>query len=199
MDHKLWVLQTTLQPLVSWRHDSMEVVVLCCNLLKLVMEKHTSEVALARQLVFLLCRIAFRHQVRGIKARADLLDPEMLRKLTAFVGDGNVEFINDLMTAFTSISWDEHKQGHIIWTVIDIPSTLLSPTSQSALQCRTPLLNTRRGRKSVSEKIFSRFFEERNRPKECVWSDKSLFPTLSRVSPLFRPKKIQYTSKSAKD
>ena len=133
MDHKLWVLQTTLQPLVSWRHDSMEVVVLCCNLLKLVMEKHTSEVALARQLVFLLCRIAFRHQVRGIKARADLLDPEMLRKLTAFVGDGNVEFINDLTTAFTSISWDEHKQGHIIWTVIDIPSTLLSPTSQSAL------------------------------------------------------------------
>ena len=111
----------------------MEVVVLCCNLLKLVMEKHTSEVALARQLVFLLCRIAFRHQVRGIKARADLLDPEMLRKLTVFVGDGNVEFINDLTTAFTSISWDEHKQGHIIWTVIDIPSTLLSPTSQSAL------------------------------------------------------------------
>ena len=76
----------------------MEVVVLCCNLLKLVMEKHTSEVALARQLVFLLCRIAFRHQVRGIKARADLLDPEMLRKLTVFVGDRSEEHTSELQS-----------------------------------------------------------------------------------------------------
>ena len=118
----------------------MEVVVLCCNLLKLVMETHAPKVTLARQLVYLLCRIAFRHQVQGIGARADLLDPEMLTKLAAFIGeDGvkptgdDVEFVNDLTSAFTSFSWDEHKQGQIIWTVLDIPIVLLSPTSQSAL------------------------------------------------------------------
>jgi len=111
----------------------MEVVELCCNLLKLVMEKHTPEVVLARQLVFLLCRIAFRNQIPGIKARADLLDPVTLRKLTAFVRDSNPEFINDLMLAFTSISWDEHTQDHVIWTALDIPAASLSSTSQSAL------------------------------------------------------------------
>ena len=111
----------------------MEVVVLCCNLLKRVTERHTSEVTLARQLVHLLCRIAFRHQVPGIKARADLLDPGMLRRLTTFVSGSNAEFINDLTSAFTSIIWDEDKQGHIIWATLDIPTTSLSPTSHSAL------------------------------------------------------------------
>ena len=133
VDHKLWVLQATLQPLVSWRHNRMEVVALCCNLLKLVMEKHRPEVTLARQLVYLLCRIAFRNQIPGIKARADFFDPATLRKLTAFVRNSDAEFINDLTLAFTSISWDEHNQGHIIWTALEIPAALLSSTSQSAL------------------------------------------------------------------
>ena len=133
VDHKLWVLQATLQPLGSWKHNRMEVVVLCCNLLKFVMEKHTPGVSLARQLVYLLCRIAFRHQVPGIKTRADLLDRETLRKLTIFVHSGDVEFINDLTLAFASISWDEPRQGHIVWTALDVPAASLSSTSQSAL------------------------------------------------------------------
>jgi len=130
---KLWVLQATLQPLVSWKHNRMEVVILCCNLLKSVMEKHTPEVTLARQLVYLLCRIAFRNQIPGIKARADLFDPATLRKLTVFIRDSDTEFTNDLMLAFASISWDEHKQGHIIWTALNIPAASLSSASRSAL------------------------------------------------------------------
>ena len=46
------------------------------------------------------------------------------------------------------------------------------------VQCRTSLLYNRRGRKSASEMIFLRFFEDRNPPKECVWNNKSFFPTV---------------------
>ena len=59
----------------------------------------------------------------------------------------------------------------------------LSATSpQNRLQCRTPLLYNRRGRKSVSERFFLRFFEERNRPKECDSNNKKFFPTVPHVS-----------------
>ena len=38
------------------------------------------------------------------------------------------------------------------------------------------------GRRLVSERIFLRFFEERNRPKECDLNNKKFFPTVPHVS-----------------
>ena len=111
----------------------MEVVELCCNLLNAVM-KYTSETTQdVSGSICLLLRVAFRHKMPGIQARANLLLPETLDKLTALIRPGDAEFIGDLTSAFTSISWHENQQYHIVWTAFKIPATLLSPTLQSVL------------------------------------------------------------------
>lgn len=92
-------------------------------------------------LVYFLFRIASRHKTQGIQASADLFLPETLEKLAALVRHDDTESINDLSSAFTSISWHENQRHHIFWTTLNIPATLLSPTLQSAL---VPLFGTTR-------------------------------------------------------
>lgn len=132
-----------------WKHNRMEVVELCCNLLNAVMKKHPPQATRdVPGLVYLLFRIAFRHKIPGVRARADLFLPETLEKLAALVRHGDTEFINDLSSAFISISWHENQRHHIVWTALNIPATLLSPTLQSAL---VPLFGTVRW--SLVEKV----------------------------------------------
>ena len=142
---ELSLLQEILQPLATWKHNRMEVVGLCFNLLNAVM-KHAPRVTRdLQELVYLLFRIAFRHKMLGIQARTDLFLPETLEKLAAFVRPihpDDTEFISDLSSAFISISWHANQRHHIIWTALNIPVTfILSPTLQSALIplfCTTP-------------------------------------------------------------
>ena len=77
----------------------------------------------------------------NIQARADLFLPGTLEKLAPLFRRGDTEFINDLSSAFTSISWHENQRDHVVWTALNIPATLLSPTLQSAL---VPLFSTTR-------------------------------------------------------
>ena len=129
----LRALQVTLEAFVSWEHDRMEIVVLCSDLLKRVL-KHTDEQPLVRRVVCLLCRIAFRHPIPGIKARIDPLDLETLERLLAFTQDGDLEFIGDLAMAFASVSWSEELEARILWAILlDIPLHGLSKPAQAAI------------------------------------------------------------------
>lgn len=85
--HNLRALQVTLEALVSWEHNRMEVAVLCCDLLRQV-TKLTTEQPLVRRVVCLLCRIAFRHPISRIKTHTDIIDLETLGTLLTFIQGG---------------------------------------------------------------------------------------------------------------
>ena len=130
--HDLRALQITLGALVSWKHGRVEIVVLCCNLLQRV-AKHTVEQPLVRSIVYLLCRIAFRHPVPGIRTRLDPLNLRTINKLHSFIQDGDEEFISDLTSFFAYVSWSEESKGHILRAILRAPNSGLSPSSQTAI------------------------------------------------------------------
>ena len=72
------------------------------------------------------------------------------------------------------------RDGHV--HIQDSPWEL-----DDSIQCRTPLLCNRCGKKTVSKRIFLRFFEERNQPKKHDCSHKKFFPR-SPVFHFFQPK-----------
>jgi hypothetical protein len=130
--HDLYALQITLDALVSWKHDRVEIVILCCNLLQRV-AKYTVEQPLVRSIVYLLCRIAFRHPVHGIRTQLDPLNLRTIDKLHSFIQDGDEDFIGDLMSFFAYVSWSEGLEGHILQAILRIPEPGLSTSSQAAI------------------------------------------------------------------
>lgn len=131
--HSLDVLRVTLEAFVSWEHNRMEVVALCCDLLQHV-TKLATEQPLVRSVVCLLCRIAFRHPIPSIKTHTDIIDLETLGTLLTLIQGGDAEFIGDLMLAFASISWSEESEGRILWAILlDVPAPDLSLPSQAAI------------------------------------------------------------------
>ena len=132
VDHNLRALQVTLSAFVSWKHSRVDIVVMCCNLLRNV-AKHTVEEPLVRNIVYLLCRIAFRYPVPGIRTRSNPLNPETIDELHSFIHVGEKEFISDLMSFFTYASWSEESEDHILRAILRIPASGLSETSQAAI------------------------------------------------------------------
>jgi len=105
---------------------------MCCNLLQNV-AKHTVEEPLVRNIVYLLCRIAFRYPVPGIRTRSNPLKKETIDGLHSFIHVGEEDFINDLMSFFTYASWSEESKDHILRAILRMPASGLSETSQATI------------------------------------------------------------------
>jgi len=130
--HDLPTLQVTLEAFMSWEHNRMEIVELCCDLLQYV-TKFMAKHALLRRVVCLLCRIAFHHPIPSIKMPTEIMKPETLTTLLTFIQGEDVELIGGLMSAFASISWSEESEDRILQKILDIPALALSPSSQAAI------------------------------------------------------------------
>jgi len=129
---KLPVLLRVLEPLRLWRHERKEIVTLCCGLLKDVVGKHDAETVLARDIIYCLCQIAFRDLSPATALSTTPLDPETLDRLVPFVKNGRGQFLDDLVPALSSFSWEEKEQQTIIQMILDRPVASLSPSCLSA-------------------------------------------------------------------
>lgn len=129
---KLSVLRDVLKPLLFWRHERAEVVTLCCHLLKAVVKRHDAEVALTRDVVHLLCQIAFRNLPPTVELNIPPLDLETLDHLIPLVKNGPERFLDDLLPALSSFSWGEKQQQTIIWMILNAPVASFSPSCLSA-------------------------------------------------------------------
>ena len=130
--HDLQALEAILGALVPWKHDRVEIVILCCDLLQRV-AKHTSEQPLVRSVVYLLCRLAFRRPISGTEERLDLLNLRTINRLHAFIQDGDENFIGDLMSFFAQTPWSEGLESYILQAILKIPDSGLSARSQAAI------------------------------------------------------------------
>ena len=132
-NNKLPVLLGVLVPLRLWKHERVEIVTLCCNLLKVVVKRRNAEATLIRDIVYCLCQIAFRDLSPAMAQGAAPLDLETLDKLAPLVRSGQGQFLDDVIPALSSFSWEEEQQRAIIQMILDAP---VPPFSQSQ-RCQT--------------------------------------------------------------
>ena len=120
-DHRLLVLRDVLKPLLLWRHERAEIVGLCCRLLKAVVETYLPEVPPGREVVCLLCQIAFRDPSQATALDTTPLDFETLDNLARFTENGQGQFLGDLIPVLSSFPWEENQQQTIIQMILDAP------------------------------------------------------------------------------
>ena len=120
-DDKPPVLLGVLEPLRLWKHERVEVVTLCCHLLKVVVAKRDAEATLTRDIVYCLCQIAFRDLSPAMALGAAPLDLDTLDHLAPLVKNGERQFLDDVIPALSSFSWEREQQQAIIRMIFDAP------------------------------------------------------------------------------